>query len=129
MNRRGVYDLKHSTDFGNQAPILFDRFSGTDRDRSNAKNAGFFGDILRPLRPIGRSKDREAFAWVLGVLADRGMLKGQRIAIDATTLEANAAMRFDCAAGLGREPTREDLARLDRKRKKRMSNREWKSGG
>ena len=22
----------------------------------NAKNAGFFGDILRPLRPIGRSK-------------------------------------------------------------------------
>jgi transposase len=36
---------------------------------------------------------REGFAWVLGVLADRGLLKGQRIAIDATTLEANAAMR------------------------------------
>jgi len=36
---------------------------------------------------------REVFSWVLGVLADRGLLKGQRIAIDATTLEANAAMR------------------------------------
>src|ERR1019366_6219007 len=35
----------------------------------------------------------EVFGWVLGVLADRGLLKGQRIAIDATTLEANAAMR------------------------------------
>ena len=33
------------------------------------------------------------FGWVLGVLADRGLLKGRRIAIDATTLEANAAMR------------------------------------
>jgi len=76
------------------------------------------------------------------VLADRGLLKGQRIAIDATTLEANAAMRsivrrdtgesyeeFLCglakASGI-ETPTREDLARLDRKRKKRTSNKEWK---
>src|SRR5204863_6292167 len=80
---------------------------------------------------------------VLGVLADRGLLKGQRIAIDATTLEANAAMRSivrrDTGAsyeeflrGLAKAsgietPTREDLARLDRKRKKRTSNKEWKS--
>jgi len=80
---------------------------------------------------------------VLSLLADRGLLKGQRIAIDATTLEANAAMRsivrrdteesyeeFLCglakASGI-ETPTREDLARLDRKRKKRMSNKEWKS--
>jgi len=86
---------------------------------------------------------REVFAWVLGVLADRGLLKGQRIAIDATTLEANAAMRSivrrdtgesyeeflrGLAKASGMEtPTREDLARLDRKRKKRTSNREWKS--
>ena len=33
------------------------------------------------------------FAWVLGLLAERGLLKGQRMGIDATTLEANAAMR------------------------------------
>src|SRR5450759_3219032 len=84
-------------------------------------------------------------AWVLGVLADRGLLKGQRIAIDATTLEANAAMRAivrrdtgenyeEFLRGLAKAsgietPTREDLARLDRKRKKRMSNQEWKSPG
>jgi transposase len=83
------------------------------------------------------------FACVLGALADRGLLKGQRIAIDATTLEANAAMRSivrrdtgesyeDFLRGLAKAsgmetPTREDLARLDRKRKKRMSNQEWKS--
>jgi len=40
---------------------------------------------------------------VLGVLADRGLLKGQRIAIDATTLEANAAMRSIVRRGHGRE--------------------------
>jgi transposase len=36
---------------------------------------------------------REVFGLVLGVLADRRLVKGKRIAIDATTLEANAAMR------------------------------------
>src|SRR5258708_18830933 len=71
------------------------------------------------------------------------MLKGQRIAIDATTLEANAAMRSivrrdtgesyeEFLRGLAKASgiatrTREDLARLDRKRKKRTSNKEWKS--
>jgi hypothetical protein len=39
--------------------------------------------------PLSVLKSRTAS----GVLADRGLLKGQRIAIDATTLEANAAMR------------------------------------
>jgi hypothetical protein len=88
---------------------------------------------------------REVFSWVLGVLADRGLLKGQRIAIDATTLEANAAMRSivrrdtgesyeEFLRGLAKAsgiatPTREELVRLDRKRKKRMSNKEWKSPG
>src|SRR5664280_1168768 len=86
---------------------------------------------------------REVFTWVLGVLADRGLLQGKRIAIDATTLEANAAMRSivrrdtgesyeEFLRGLAKAsgietPTREDLARLDRKRKKRTSNQEWKS--
>jgi transposase len=59
--------------------------------------------ISRTRRLIDLDTHREVFAWVLGVLADRGLLKGQRIAIDATTLGANAAMRLDCAAGRGRE--------------------------
>jgi transposase len=52
--------------------------------------------ISRTRRRIDRDTHREVFGWVLGVLADRGLL-------------------------------REDLSRLDRKRKKRTSNKEWKS--
>src|SRR5271157_3814098 len=99
--------------------------------------------ISRTRRLIDVDTHREVFGWVLGVLADHGLLKGQRIAIDATTLQANAAMRSIVGRDTGESyeeflrglakasgiemPTREDLARLDRKRKKRMSNREWKS--
>ncbi len=99
--------------------------------------------ISRTRRLIDLDTHREVFAWVLGVLADRGLLQGKRIGIDATTLEANAAMRSivrrDSGAsydeflrGLAKAsgietPTREELARLDRKRKKRMSNQEWRS--
>ena len=99
--------------------------------------------ISRTRRLIDVDTQREVFTWVLGVLADHGLLQGQRIAIDATTLEANAAMRSivrrdtgesyeEFLRGLAKAsgietPSREELARLDRKRKKRMSNKEWKS--
>src|SRR6516165_5345974 len=99
--------------------------------------------ISRTRRLIDLDTHREVFGWVLGVLADRGLLQGQRIAIDATTLEANAAMRSivrrdtgesyeEFLRGLAKAsgietPSREDLARLDRKRKKRTSNKDWKS--
>src|ERR1700686_1756719 len=99
--------------------------------------------ISRTRRLIDLDTHREVFGWVLGVLADRGLLKGKRVAIDATTLEANAAMRSivrrdtgesydEFLSGLAKAsgietPTREDLVRLDRKRKKRTSNQEWKS--
>ena len=69
------------------------------------------------------------------------MLKGKTVAIDATTLEANAAMRSIVRRDTGESyqefltrlakasgietPTREDLARLDRKRKKKTSNKDW----
>src|ERR1700690_3048263 len=99
--------------------------------------------ISRTRRLIDLDTHREVFGWVLGVLADRGLLKGKRVAIDATTLEANAAMRSivrrdtsesyeEFLRGLAKAsgiatPSREDLAQLDRKRKKRTSNKEWKS--
>ena len=99
--------------------------------------------ISRTRRLIDLDTHREVFGWVLGVLADRGLVQGQRIAIDATTLEANAAMRSivrrdtgesydEFLTGLAKAsgietPTREDLVRLDRKRKKRTSNQDWKS--
>jgi transposase len=99
--------------------------------------------ISRTHRLLDVETHREVFGLVLGVLADRRLVKGKRIAIDATTLEANAAMRSivrrdtgesweEFLRGLAKAsgietPSRKDLARLDRKRKKRTSNKEWES--
>src|SRR6516164_2535284 len=49
--------------------------------------------ISRTRRLIDLETHRKVFGWVLGLLADRGLLKGKMVGIDATTLEANAAMR------------------------------------
>ena len=115
------------------------RFVGIGLDENTPDHS----TISRTRRLIDVDTHREVFSWVLGLLADRGLLKGQRNAIDATTLEANAAMRsivrrdtgdsyVEFLRGLAKAsgiatPTREELVRLDRKRKKRMSNKEWKS--
>ncbi len=115
------------------------RFVGIGLDENTPDHS----TISRTRRLIDVDTHREVFGWVLGVLADRGLLKGQRIAIDATTLEANAAMRSivrrdtgesyeEFLRGLAKAsgiatPTREELVRLDRKRKKRMSNKDWTS--
>src|SRR5919107_3991283 len=99
--------------------------------------------ISRTRRLIDVETHRKVFLWVLGLLADRGLLKGKTVGVDATTLEANAAMRSivrrdngasyeefltDLAKQSGIEtPSREDLARIDRKRQKKTSNQEWMS--
>ena len=86
---------------------------------------------------------REVFAWVVAMLADSGLLKGKTLGVDATTLEANAAMRSivrrdsgesyeQFLTGLAKAsgietPTREDLAKLDRKRKNKASNKDWEN--
>ena len=84
------------------------------------------------------------FAWVLERLAAHGLIKGDRIGVDASSIEANAALRSivrretgegyremlkRLAAESGIEtPTAEDLIRLDRQRKgKRLSNEDWTS--
>ena len=49
--------------------------------------------ISRTRRLIDVETHQLVFAWVLTVLAEHGLLRGKTIGIDATTLEANAALR------------------------------------
>ena len=82
------------------------------------------------------------FGWVLQRVGEAELLKGKTLGIDATTLEANAALRsivgrdseegyeeflrrLAQASGI-ETPTRQELVKLDRKRKKKGSNQEWK---
>ena len=99
--------------------------------------------ISRTRRLIDVETHREVFGWVLERLAQAGLVKGKTLLVDGTTLEANAAMRSivrrdtgekyeEYLTGLAkasgiRTPTRAVLARLDRRRKKKGSNKEWKS--
>src|ERR1700688_4967713 len=97
--------------------------------------------LSRTRRLIDVETHRKVFLWVLGMLAEEGLLKGNTVAIDGTTLEANAALRSivrrdtgeaydDFLKRLAQEsgietPTREQLAKLDRKRPKKGSNDDW----
>ena len=100
--------------------------------------------LSRTRRLIDLETHVAVFTWVLERLADAGLVRGKTVGIDATTLEANAAMRSierrdtgesyeafvrSLAEASGVEtPTRADLARFDRSRKnKKTSNKEWKS--
>jgi len=99
--------------------------------------------ISRTRRLIELETHRAVFTWVQQRLVEAGLLTGKTIGIDATTLEANAAMRSIVRRDTGESyqafltglaktsgidtPTREDLARLDRKRKKKTSNKDWTS--
>jgi transposase len=49
--------------------------------------------ISRTRRLIAVETHQAVFRWVLELLAEKGLLKGKMVGIDATTLEANAAMR------------------------------------
>lgn len=85
----------------------------------------------------------KVFNFVLSALAQKGLLKGKTIGLDATTLEANAALRSivrrdtqesyqQYLQGLARAsgintPTREDLAKLDKKRKNKGNNGDWQN--
>ena len=49
--------------------------------------------ISRTRRLIDLETHREVFTWMLKQLAEAGLVKGKTIGMDATTLEANAALR------------------------------------
>jgi transposase len=139
--------------------LLIGYFEGLDAERAIAWRAAdsfalreFLGLVLQEAPPdhstISRTRrliDLEThegvFTWMLQRLADAGLVKGKTVGIDATTLEANAALRsivrrdtgdsyaefltkLAQASGIG-TPTRADLARIDRTRKKKGSNDDW----
>ena len=97
--------------------------------------------LSRTRRLIDVETHQAVFTWVLQRLADANLVHGHTIGIDATTLEANAAMRtivrrdsgdaYEAwltrlaeASGIA-TPTRAELARFDRTRKKKGANDDW----
>jgi transposase len=139
--------------------LLIGYFEGIDSERGIAWRTadslalrGFLGlgldegppehsTISRTRRLIDLEAHRAVFTWILQVLATADLIKGRTIGIDATTLEANAALRSIVRRDSGETyqefltrlaqasgietPTRADLARLDRKRPKKGRNTEW----
>src|SRR6188474_370219 len=97
--------------------------------------------ISRTRRLMDVETHQAVFQWVLQVLAEKKLLKGNSIGVDATTLEANAALRSIVRRDTGERyeefltrlakesgietPTREQLAKLDRRRAKKGSNEDW----
>jgi transposase len=99
--------------------------------------------ISRTRRLIDAETHQRIFSWVLQQLAQAGLIKGKTIGVDSTTLEANAAMksivrrdtgesymaylqRLAEAEGIDAKGAAA-LLRMDRKRKKKTSNEDWKS--
>lgn len=139
--------------------LLMGYFEGIDSERGIAWRcadsrtlAGFLGygptertpdhSSLSVIRQrIDIETHKEVFTWVLKVLAEKGLLKGKTLGVDATTLEANAAMRSIVRRDTGEAydefltrlakangietPTREDLAKVDKSRKNKASNKDW----
>jgi len=139
--------------------LLIGYFEGLDAERAIAWRAAdslalrkFLGLVLpeappdhstisRTRRLIDLETHEAVFTWMLQRLADAGLVKGKTVGVDATTLEANAALRSIVRRDTGESyqdfltklaqasgietPTRADLARMDRKRKKKGSNGDW----
>jgi transposase len=139
--------------------LLIGYFEGLDAERAIAWRAAdsfalreFLGLMLpeappdhstisRTRRLIDLETQEAVFTWMLQRLAYAGLVKGKTVGIDATTLEANAALRSIVRRDTGESyqdfltklaqasgietPTRAYLARIDRKRKKKGSNDDW----
>ena len=113
---------------------MFCRYAPTDATPDHST-------ISRNRRVIDLETHEEVFTWVLKVLAKSDLLNGKTIGIDATTLEANAALRSIVRRDTGESyeefltrlakasgietPTREDLAKIDKSRKNKGSNDDW----
>jgi transposase len=141
--------------------LLVGYFEGLDSQRAIAWRCSdslslrsFLGTPLSEATPDHSSLTRirqrlpldvheRVFAFVLAAARERGLLKGKTVAVDSTTLEANAAMRSIVRRDTGEaykdylkrlmaeqgieNPSDDEARRFDRKRKKKGSNQEWES--
>ena len=139
--------------------LLIGYFEGIDSERGIAWRVAdslslrrFLGYDLQAGTPDHSSLSRirwrldpgthnQVFRMVLLALREAGLVKGKTLGVDATTLEANAAMRSIVRRDTGQSyhdyleqlaknagiqhPTRSDLAKLDKNRKKKGSNEDW----
>jgi transposase len=99
--------------------------------------------LSKTRRKMNLGTHKAVFTWVLKRIAAEGLLSGKSLGIDATTLEANAALKSivrrdngigydDHVEGLMKtegieNPTPAERQRFDRKRKKSLSNKDWKN--
>jgi transposase len=100
--------------------------------------------LSKTRRRLPHEVHESVFGWVLKLVAEQGLVKGKRIGVDASTMEANAALRTIVRRDDGRTyremltqmakesgietPSADDLVRIDRARKgKKLSNEEWTS--
>ena len=117
--------------------ISLREFLGYGLERNPPEHSG----LSKTRKRLSVEAHAAVFSRVLEVVQASGLLSGKTLGVDSTTLEANAAMRSivrrddgkgyeewleEVARASGIEtPTRQDLAKLDRKRPKKGSNREW----
>jgi transposase len=117
--------------------VSLKRFLGYELTESTPDHS----TVSRTRRLIELETHGAVFSWILRVLAQHGLVGGKTVGVDATTLEANAAMRSIVRRDTGESyqefltqlaqtsgiptPSREDLARLDRQRPHKGSNQDW----
>jgi transposase len=116
------------------------RFLGFGLDEETPEHSS----LCRIRQRFSLELHEEVFGWVLSVLARRGLIDGKTLGVDSTTLEANAALRSLVRRDTGEgyedylrrllkeeqgieDPTRSEIAKFDRKRKKKGSNDEWEN--
>jgi transposase len=99
--------------------------------------------LSRTRRLISVEAHTEVFQFMLKILANHHLIGGKTVGVDSTTLEANAAMKSIVRRDTGEAydeflqrlakesgiatPTREDLQKLDKKRKNKASNDDWQN--
>src|SRR6516225_46242 len=97
--------------------------------------------LSKTRRRMNLGTHQAVFRWVLKRLAAEGLVSGKNLGVDATTLEANAALKSIVRREDGasydehvtalmktegvEEPTPAQRQRFDRKRKKSLANRDW----